>query len=248
MSHRKTSLGLLAAATLIGSLALAQPTFAADLDAGYGEPAPVAEEKVEFGSGWYIRGDIAATQIYEIGAYQPPNSRIIYRGIDRTHDVGYDLSAGGGYKFTNSIRADITADFHQPISSETLDAYCFDSSAATCVTDAKLNHYDALINVYYDFGTWSVVTPYVGAGVGVAFGQAKSSLTGTDESNGNANNYGNYVKYHNLAWALMAGIAIDVYDHTKLDIGYRYLNNGSILGTNLYYHEIRAGLRYMIDN
>ena len=46
----------------------------------------------------------------------------------------------------------------------------------------------------------------------------------------------------------MGGIAIDVYDHTKLDIGYRYLHLGDVLGANLSTQEVRAGLRYMIDN
>ena len=56
--------------------------------------------------------------------------------------------------------------------------------------------------------------------------------------------------YYNFAWALMAGAAYDIYDHTKLEIGYRYLNLGRISGvsTTLNSQEVRAGIRYMIDN
>jgi opacity protein-like surface antigen len=48
----------------------------------------------------------------------------------------------------------------------------------------------------------------------------------------------------------MAGFSVDVFDHTKLDIGYRYLNQGSVPGGTgvLSSQEVRAGLRYMVDN
>ena len=46
----------------------------------------------------------------------------------------------------------------------------------------------------------------------------------------------------------MAGFAVQVFDHTKVDIGYRYLSQGRVLGTNLTTNEVRAGIRYSIDN
>ncbi len=46
----------------------------------------------------------------------------------------------------------------------------------------------------------------------------------------------------------MAGLSFDVFPHTKLDIGYRYLNLGTVQNVRLDAHEARAGLRYMIDN
>ena len=73
-------------------------------------------------------------------------------------------------------------------------------------------------------------------------GRIRNTLTGL------ASNYGGNVGYHTFAFALMAGVAIDVFDHTKLDIGYRYLNDGRFQGATMYYHQVRAGLRYMIDN
>ena len=57
---------------------------------------------------------------------------------------------------------------------------------------------------------------------------------------------------YNLAWALMAGVAYDISDHAKLDLGFRYLNLGSVssiggASTALTAKEVRFGLRYMID-
>ena len=131
---------------------------------------------------------------------------------------------------------------------------------------ASLRSYDVLINGYVDLGTWYRITPYVGAGVGVSFGHYQTSSTYV-QANGSPyqvsftdpqfgqSYYFNYDRsqsgtYYNFAWALMAGFAVDVYDHTKLDIGYRYLNLGSIPGVSgkLTSNEVRAGVRYMIDN
>lgn len=68
-----------------------------------------------------------------------------------------------------------------------------------------------------------------------------------------------YAKERNqLAWALMAGVAVDVGSSFALDLGYRYLNIGDassipdVLGNSVRFkdlnlHEFRVGLRYMID-
>ncbi len=67
----------------------------------------------------------------------------------------------------------------------------------------------------------------------------------------------------NLAWALMAGFSYEVFPHAFLDVGYRYLNlgnysfysnpadvtapSGMTASAPSHVHEIRFGLRYMID-
>jgi opacity protein-like surface antigen len=63
---------------------------------------------------------------------------------------------------------------------------------------------------------------------------------------------------YSLAWALMAGAAYDLTPHVKLDLGYRFINLGKVPGVasvsgapasspNTTAHEIRLGLRYVID-
>ena len=131
---------------------------------------------------------------------------------------------------------------------------------------AQASSYDVLANAYIDIGTWYHVTPYVGAGVGLSFGHFQTSSTYIQANNTPyqvsytdpkfgatfSQNFDRSASgtYYNFAFAGMAGVAIDVYAHTKLDIGYRYLNLGHVasLGGTLYEHEVRAGLRYMIDN
>ena len=292
MSKRILSL-LLMAVTTVASLGLAR---AADLDPGYADIPALQDTKVEFGTGWYIRGDIGVTRL--------PAATLIDSQSERTaptlslksgSQVGYTASLGAGYAFNNWFRTDTVFDFHKPIHVSSSGGY-YPASTQTCQTgyvsvvedvlgaldgtttsivepyysdcysqnQAKVQSYDALVNGYVDLGHWSRFTPYVGAGVGLSFGHYSSSLNFYQTDNTPYNVYftapgssltlhgyrdvtsaGNY---YNFAFALMAGVAIDVADHTKLDIGYRYLNLGSVLGTNISYQEVRAGLRYMIDN
>lgn len=311
--------------------AAATSASAADLDSEYGiddVPPPVAETKVEFGSGWYIRGDIGVTRGVNVVAGDEnyntssipnvltdgatgtcpassgstPNCRYnnayqfnqsVFNGpnpgaqallASQSQDVGYNATLGAGYQFTRWFRADATFDFLKPSKSSYQGATvpCVTGTSAltaasgTAISEnilsancsptlaASLRSYVVLANGYLDLGTWWRATPYVGAGVGMSFGHASASATYT-QNNGvpyqisyadalsGTSFYQNWnqsrsVQYYNFAFAAMAGVAFDVYPHTKLDIGYRYLHLGEVLGTNLTTQEVRAGLRYMIDN
>ena len=344
MSYRLLASSLLAFAGL--GLA-AGPTVAADLDPAYGLIPPLQQERVEFGTGWYVRGDIGVTHGLHVSAGDEPYNSNLYTAVPATPAVAaaaavpattitvldpatgttttqtfpavpavvgsaavpavqapigifegpgqtppsltsafgglnYTASLGAGYQFNRWFRADAVFDFHQPVQSSVQGQgrECITGTAGvgtapytyevpyttTCTPTLKatLKSYDALINGYVDLGTWHSITPYVGAGVGLSFGHAQTSsqyvqgnnapynITYTDAING-ATYSQNWdratsVQYYNLAFALMGGFAIDVFDHTKLDIGYRYVHLGSILGTNVATQEVRAGLRYMIDN
>ncbi len=108
-----------------------------------------------------------------------------------------------------------------------------------------------LLNGYLDLGTWWGVTPYVGAGAGLANIQASSNVDfrymngqayGTSGHNENCSigvstttglpicQYYGYPGGRlahdqiNFAWALMTGVAFDIAPHVKLDIGYQYKN------------------------
>jgi opacity protein-like surface antigen len=60
----------------------------------------------------------------------------------------------------------------------------------------------------------------------------------------------------NFAFALMAGISYDISTNLKLDLGYRYVNfgsmsfkslSGSLFDKGLTSQEVRLGLRYLVD-
>ena len=289
MSKNILSLALLFA-TVATPLAQAR---AADLDPGYAEIPALQEAKVEFGSGWYIRGDLGATRLPSMTLNNPTAFDTAPTvSLKSGSQVGYTASLGAGYAFNNWFRTDAIFDFHKPVSVRTSGGFFPASNAnftGTCqagfvavTTDgtdsveepyyvdchsqneAKIQSYDAIVNGYVDLGHWSRVTPYVGAGIGLSFGHYSTSVTYYQNDGTHYDTYfalpgsgtvlhgyrdvRNSGDYYNFAFALMAGVAIDVADHTKLDIGYRYLNLGSVLDTTLSYQEVRAGLRYMIDN
>lgn len=134
----------------------------------------------------------------------------------------------------------------------------------------------AMVNGYVDLGTYWGVTPYLGAGVGVAYNRI-SGLTDTGFSYTNPGaGYPTGGWFHdgtktNFAWALMAGLGYSVSPNLKLELGYRYMNlgkaesggsrcfNGS--GANggfdncsyklsvksIESHDIKLGMRWMLS-
>ncbi len=60
-------------------------------------------------------------------------------------------------------------------------------------------------------------------------------------------------RIYNATWAVMAGVAIDVGSHAKVDLGYRFINFGKVATSSApsggisTAHELKVGIRYMID-
>lgn len=221
----------------------------------------------EFGSGWYLRGDIGRVD------YVPPKqgravgavgSPLVGLKFDKTFSIG----GGIGYRFNRFLRFDVTADYRGETrfmdrSSRTNFAEGFNEETG------KFSAIVALANVYADLGTWYGLTPYVGAGVGVArqgFRGFFSETTCTTVTCGDPavvhviGLQGDKVFRPNrtgttLAWALMGGISTDIGRGFSLDTGYRYLNAGHARSAidaygfdtrlkDIKSHEVRVGLRY----
>ena len=129
-------------------------------------------------------------------------------------------------------------------------------------TDAlKLESTTLLLNGYADLGNWSGITPYVGAGIGLAHNRlhsywsqvtCKTALCANAFSQARVSNPPG--SKNDLAWALMAGVGAGL----KLDLGYRYVRIGDAqteldnagFGFRMQpldSHEARIGVRYMID-
>lgn len=114
------------------------------------------------------------------------------------------LGGGLGYQFNDNLRTDLRVDWA---------GLGDDDSSLTTV----------LGNVYFDIPLETIVTPYIGAGVG--YGWVDS--TGNDEDG--------------VAFALMAGLEVNLTDDLSADIGYRYRQ---ILSEEVYDHQALVGLRY----
>lgn len=115
-------------------------------------------------------------------------------------------------------------------------------------------------NAYWDIDTGTRFTPYLGAGLGMAFIGTKMKSNGYDigdpddswsESTGSKT-------VTNFAWNVGAGLGYDLTENWTLDAGYRFAHLGSVKTktfsddestfhgktSNLYQHQFAIGVRY----
>jgi opacity protein-like surface antigen len=197
----------------------------------------------EFGSGWYLRGDIGYRQS-NLGSTSTTNG-----GGNPSRgelDDAFSIGGGVGIKY-NWFRADITADYMTK--ADYRGSLITNNDVRTSIEGVV-----ALANVYFDLGSWSGFTPYVGVGVGASNLWTKGLTSpgmpaNTDMSTG--------TKW-GMAWAAMAGASYQISARMLIDGGYRYLHMGEastgedissnqIQFKDLTAHELRIGVRYLID-
>lgn len=260
MSSLKRSLFL----SVFGAAMSGVVAFAADL------PSPPIieyepEPGVEIGSNWYLRGDLGLA-VYQgaDASWKDPSghNQIIYSNQNLKH--GWVAGIGAGYYFNEYFRADITLDYRHKIRHDA-NADCRHITSSGCTTPPPTSRevidfsaWTLFANGYYDFGTYHMITPYVGGGVGVAWLKAHdhktNGLSGGDTFKNNTQT--------NFAWNLTAGAAFDVADNLKLDANYRFVSLGKartgarkngtsgtepIKFEDLYAHDFRIGLRYDLN-
>lgn len=120
----------------------------------------------------------------------------------------------------------------------------------------SLKTYTLMFNVYKDLGQFGRFVPYVGAGIGMAYHQLDDIYFSDNPALTNRIRGNNDLAF---AWSLMAGVGVQLTDRAILDVGYRYIDTGSIssqrsdTGFNvnpavkfddLSAHELKVGLRY----
>ncbi len=108
------------------------------------------------------------------------------------------------------------------------------------------NMHTVLANAYYDFYNESIFTPYVGAGIGIAF------LDGHNEMTFNGAQYSSEMDDTMFAWHVGGGVGVAVTENVTADLGYRYLGTttaygevaGNDINTDISSHEISVGVRF----
>ena len=123
---------------------------------------------------------------------------------------------------------------------------------------AKIRPETVLANAYFDLGSWWGLTPYVGAGAGVA---RLTTSNFTDSAFSPLIDW-QRGKIHNFAWAAMGGVAYQISSRWMIDVGYRYISLGDAVSTdmtvstngaltpyfkNITAHETRIGFRFLLD-
>jgi opacity protein-like surface antigen len=250
-------LSRLALVVCAGAVTAVPTARAADLAA----PIPQAVLK-----GWYLRGDIGYS-----------NQR-----VDHLDNALYATTAGVqnqykeftgapildfgiGYRWNNWLRFDVTGEYRSKAEFNGADIYIDPVGGGTFPDTyfGKKSEWLALANMYLDLGTWHGLSPFVGAGAGIAdirFGAFSDIGIGT--LGGPAIAYAGAHDEWNFAWALYAGLGFEVTDALTLELAYRYLDlgdgrTGDLIasdGTNNVFnpmefkditsHDVRLGFRY----
>jgi opacity protein-like surface antigen len=216
---------------------------AADLPPAPSLPSPSPPE-AEFG-GWYLRGDVGvgvnSTAPQFEAAPDPIAAGVATQAFNHTTRSPFGMiDFGTGYQFNSWFRADATLEYRAGANLQslyTLNDPAFPSYGGPAqyadFYRADVASIVGLVNGYATLGTWYGLTPFLGAGVGVADNKVSGF---TDEGLG----YADYTSLGptggyfangsrtSFAWALMAGVDFDVSANLKLELGYRYLNYGSI--------------------
>jgi opacity protein-like surface antigen len=229
-------------------LLLVSPGHAADMPGEMPLPLPPARidsrpALIDVHNGWYLRGDLGLHSGRIDGAQAvPPNADPIFNFLGN----GMTGSVGAGIK-GSWLRTDLTIDYASTLKYQGSVNFAGD-------TTAKVQATTGLFNGYLDLGTWYRMTPYIGAGAGVAYARvfdyanaANPPLPGDTARN-----------QWKFAWVVMAGAAAPLSQNLMLDLGYRYLNIGDLstgsgaIGTlklkNIAAHEVRIGLRWSFDD
>ena len=241
----------------------ADMAIAADM---YPDAAPVFEEEVtpvEFGTGWYIRTDIAIGSSINLGG-----SNTDYWGGDTLEfTIPSSLSIGAGTNIFDSVRVDFTLERFNNLTRNLDGGNCgtaVNGGDCSYSSQAEADATGLMINAYYDLSIWKGFTPYVGGGVGFAnLEWTNFSVIGFDAAGAVVSAPVLATEARLTAMAnVQAGLALDISDNMALDFGYRLTGiygdsfrdtaaaaTGQKINHDtgmLFNHEIRVGLRYKI--
>jgi opacity protein-like surface antigen len=230
------------------ALGLASAGTAMAVDLPPAPTLPAAGASDEF-SGWYLRGDLGAgfataPELHTAaGAVAPialpvlsPYAIASFRNT--TFSPTGMVGAGVGYVFSPWLRLDGTLEYRFGARLHSTYAIADPQPLAAGPfvfadrVGAGLSSLVALVNGYVDLGDWWGASPFVGAGIGVADNalsgvsdQGFASAGGAASPAGGLFSNGERTSF---AWALMAGLDVDIAPNLKLELSYRYLNLGSI--------------------
>ena len=269
------SLKLLTPAVIAASLC-APPVLAADLGVPLAPPPQVVDPQMEFGNSWYLRGDIGAvleTQPKISNDLNLLSDKKRKAALSADFGFGYKINE---WLRTDIIAEYRTQQTRSGIGGLVTNCPTAIGVPGNCDVRgySKLSHWNLLANADVDLGNWSGVTPYVGAGAGVSFNVSRGSVAYTIAGTGTPyiapidpitllpispvlNRVQSTGANTHFAWNVMAGLGYALNEHATIDLGYRYLNMGRFTGVadssgaiskkQLTSHEVRLGVRYMID-
>lgn len=223
MGKFKTKL-FLASAMVVSSLATAN---AADL---LPEPMPVpAPIPVQESGAWYLKSFIGMSNQQADGLSNEiiNNNADVFTIVTHEFDSAPFIGLGIGYQHSEKLRFDLTGEYRARSNFKGLDFFTNCALGSGICTNEYMGHKSEwllLANTYWDIGEYRGITPYVGAGIGLA-AVTLSNFQDINQIAG-AIHWASDNTEWNFAWALHTGFAYNITDDLKLDVGYRYVNMG----------------------
>lgn len=219
---------------------MAPLTAAHAADLGLPPPPPLVEEVPCVGCTGpvYLKGFIGAANPVVDGIdtelYQYNDFTVVHEDIKSSPLFGLGI----GYQFNNWLRFDMTGEYRgkslfiaqdkYPGGNGTFSRASNDADGTflpgTNEYTADIESWVGLWNAYADLGTYWCITPYVGAGIGIA-SVSVLGLKDVNVPNGGIG-YGADNTETNFAWAVYGGLAYDVNPSLTLDLSYRYTDLG----------------------
>ncbi|MDP9128515.1 MAG: OmpA family protein [Pseudomonadota bacterium] len=207
--------------TSVSALACVAVLLAATVAPAHADPVP----------GWYLDAGVIGNQTIDSNAKFAGNENVIQ------YNPGWGLAGGGGYAFNNGFRLEgEVAQIRAGV----------DKIKGGTGGHGELVDTDFTANLMYDFHTGTLLTPYVGAGLGLALSNADSigSL-----SNGGVMRDDQMV----FVYQVIAGVAAQLDNHWAITADYRWISTSDprFLTTNSPAttidngsHNIMLGVRY----
>ncbi len=226
---------------LATTIVLALPANAADLDV---IQEPVYTD-VEFGSGWYLRGDVGYATSLDSDVSYYADKRYNFKNQD--WDDEWSFGGGVGYTWNDYFRTDVTVDYYDNLEwkGNSYGSSCAGMNNSGCKSDtsAEGDLTTVMANAYVHLGQWGGFSPYLQGGLGAAYvdwdsmtsdttcytdAVAEACPSGTNSS-GTAQSFHHSHKYEGgddwqFAYSLGAGFEYRLDKNWLVDFGYRYVN------------------------
>lgn len=221
--------------------------YGADMDPIYVEE-PVTTP-VEFGSGWYLRGDLGYSSH---GPFDTSGT-----SGDNLDVYPVNASVAVGYTFSDHLRGEVEFGYLGSSSfDDTGPSICDGTSTFTPIVGPVVSGpatiacegrdhgdnemWNGLVNGYVDLGNYGGFTPYIGGGIGLALSSysgagddrecedsTTSDATGTTVFTCDSDQEGETIDDSRLGflWSVAAGFGYQITENTTVDVGYRYLSS-----------------------
>lgn len=206
--------------------------------------APVQTKEVQAESNFRpyvsVKGAYAKTSMSSVrGEFTDDDGTAVEKNKFNDHTYGVRVAAGAKF---DAIRSELEFGWNNRFVNNIYDDD--DDGEAPESYKNSFHTKTVMLNAYYDIFKNNGFTPYIGAGVGLSHNKVKladSTVTESDNS---------------LAWQVSAGVTYDVCDNMAIDVGYRYMDYGSVrkkviiedthytLKSKLKTNEVLVGVRY----